>query len=534
MSAVVAEAPTSTAWTPEQNAVFETIRGVPSHVNVQAVAGAGKSTTAVQIARVASVGRIGFVAFNKHIADSLAPKLGGTATACTLHSLGNRALSRAFPVAQLDKDKATRLLAVVWPEGTYTGKGGTRLRPSGKAVIELARMAKLKLLATDVGPSVWERLADEAGIEIPRPHTAEELGEHAAELMVAMKERTATYDFDDMLWLPVTLGLPVQQFDLLLVDEAQDLSPLQRELAMSACQGGRMVVIADTRQSIYAFTGADPDSVPTMCRHLGATDRGCLDRPLTVTFRCPTSHVALAQREVPHIRARDGAPEGIVREADEDTLVAEVKPGDLVIARRNAPLVTLTLRLLAAGVPAQMMGRDIGAGLLSLVDQLRNNDIHTLIDSLHDWRQNQTDSLERKGADESAFLAVEDRFSCLLELACRQPTVQALREFVRQLGADQPDTAKVSLSSIHRAKGLEADRVWIADTECLPMFLTCRKCRGTGVSGRGECEACRGRGTRSTRIQQQQERNLLYVALTRAKHELVFVGGKPAVLRDTF
>src|SRR5262245_58726865 len=80
--------------TPQQQALYDAVASGTGHVAVEAVAGSGKTTSAVGCAAVAR-GRVGMVAFNKHIAAELQSRLGGTAKACTLHSLGFAAVRRA-------------------------------------------------------------------------------------------------------------------------------------------------------------------------------------------------------------------------------------------------------------------------------------------------------------------------------------------------------------------------------------------------------------------------------------------------------
>lgn len=79
--------------TPQQQAVLDTIRDRRQNVAVDAVAGAGKTTTIVKACALAGP-QAGFLAFNKHIAAELKDRLGGTAEASTLHGLGFRILAQ--------------------------------------------------------------------------------------------------------------------------------------------------------------------------------------------------------------------------------------------------------------------------------------------------------------------------------------------------------------------------------------------------------------------------------------------------------
>jgi DNA helicase-2/ATP-dependent DNA helicase PcrA len=311
-----------------------------------------------------------------------------------------------------------------------------------------------------------------------------------------------------MVWLPHRLGVAPDQFDLLLVDEAQDLNRAQQSLALAASAVGRLVPVGDRNQAIYGFSGADCDALPRLTNLLDdAGDRGCRTLPLTVTWRCPTSHVGLARRIVPDLEPAPGAAEGEVRTASLKEIARAVQPGDLVICRKNAPVVSLTYRLVLAGVPAVMRGRDIGKGLLSLIARLKPADVPDLIAKVEDYREKEERRLERRNAAASAFEALEDRCNCLGQLAAQAESLDALGRFIRQVFDDaQGPGAAVVLSSVHRAKGLEAETVYVLDPKSLPLVR------------------------RDSRPWERvQERNICYIAATRSKRSLVFEGEVPAI-----
>jgi DNA helicase-2/ATP-dependent DNA helicase PcrA len=512
-------------WTPQQQAVFDAVHGTELHLLVQAVAGAGKTSTIVEAARRAP-GKSCFLAFNRHIAGELRSRLGGAAQASTLHALGFRAVRKAFPGVELDEKKPQRLLRRIEPDWFREGpRGGVRLTESAQAALALARLAKYTL-ADAADPDALAAVVEHYGVEMPPNHAP--VFEAVAKLLEATLADTRRIDFDDQLWLPIQLNLPIETYDNLLIDECQDLSRLQQALAFRAAPTGRIVPVGDVNQAINGFAGADPQSVPRLAELLAGSCRGMLDCPLTVTFRCPRQHVELAQRIVPHIEAAEGAADGEVLEIGATDVRRHVCPGNLVVARRNAPLVQLAFQLIADGVPVLLRGRDIGKGLLDLVFRLGPRDPAHLLAELEIYRDWQLEKLVRKDAPESAFQALHDRVTCLKELASQSGSVQHLVDTIRKLFADESDTNKVILSSIHRAKGLEADRVVITDTENLPMTRACRECRGLG------CALCGQRGTRSRAWVVEQEMYLAYVAVTRAKKELIFAGPIPAIFGGDF
>lgn len=527
-------------WTAEQQALFAAAEEGETHLLGEAVAGAGKTTAAVEVAKRVNAKTKRFVAFNAHIARELRDRLGSEADACTLHSLGRRALLR--DVSGMDPEvRDNKYAAIVrqqWPEETWERNGQPVCRPPARALLDLFDACRCLMVSPGDGLEAVAEAGERMGVEYadtPNGDSARVLLPRLERLWEAGL-RARCHDFTDMLWMPVVNNYRVERSDLLLVDEAQDFSPLMRQLAYRACGGGRMAVLGDRRQSIYAFTGADPSSIPVIEASLGDSDRGLAVRPLTVTFRCPESHVQAARLLVPQIRARVGAKPGVLRTIDEEELIGLARPGDLILSRRNAPLLTLALRFLSEGIPFKVVGRDLTSKLLTTLKKVHvggAKGINDLLVGLDDWQIREQEKADRKGASEAVLQGIADTALCLRTLAAGQPTIAALEEFIKfKLAIKDEDaagaTALVRGSSVHRAKGLEAERTFLIDTQCMPLFFPCRRCNGTGREmGSISCTACNGRGSRQTEIEAQQEANLLYVALTRSKSEMYFVGGTP-------
>jgi superfamily I DNA/RNA helicase len=203
--------------------------------------------------------------------------------------------------------------------------------------------------------------------------------------------------------------------------------------------------------------------------------------------------VNLARHLVPHIEARPGAPQGIAEDKPPTALIREARPGDMIICRNNAPIVSLAYRLIGESQPVLVRGRAIGEGLASLVRKLRADSIEELGGRLEVWHEKQLVKLDRQQASEAAREAVNDKAACLRALVEAHDSVSELLGAIEQLFSDSNPQNRIVLSSVHRAKGLESERVWIYEPGLMP-----------------------GRGG-------QQEMNLVYVALTRSKAELFLV-----------
>lgn len=311
-------------------------------------------------------------------------------------------------------------------------------------------------------------------------------------------ERTTVIDFEDMIWLPVYLNLPIIQYDWVFCDEAQDLNKVQIELVLRTVKKtGRIICVGDPYQSIYGFRGADLEAIPNIIKATEATTL-----PLSITYRCPLSHVRLAQQLVPHLEASPTAQEGEIRHnMPQHKAIAEMVSGDMVLCRLNAPLVKVCYALIRSGKKAVMRGRDIGKGLIQLVDKMKAANIPELVQKLEEYRRRELEKLYKKNAREASITALNDRVDTLVELTDGIYNLSELRNRIDTIFSDKEEG--VICSSVHRAKGLEADSVYILNPELMPF----------------------PKATRPWEI--QQESNILYVACTRSKRLLTFVDGYP-------
>lgn len=466
------------------------------HILLEARAGSGKSTTCREGARRLRNQRSIYCCFNKVIATEFQRDLPSSCQAATLHSLGNRMLRSALGDVQLEEDKVDRMADRYFP--------GWDNRSSRTAVKRLVGLCKNLLSDGEDGEQLRE-LAALYQIDLPTATTAEILGV-VPEIMRACREQTNTIDFDDMIWLPVVLGLSIDRpADVVFVDEAQDLNPCQHAMLPGIVGTGRAVIVGDRFQSIYAFRGADSRSLETLSDKLAADRRTLANFPLTVTRRCPRRVVELARQLVPDLDHMADAPDGDVREVAEAKWKAEVAEGDMVLCRTNAPLVSAAYQLIRSGVRATVRGRDIGKGLLALIARFRARDVPGLTKSLEDYRVAELNKLATLRNPGPATQALNDRCDCLMSLTEGASTLDEVKQRAETMFSDVSDSNSVTLSSIHRAKGLERDHVVILRPDILP----------------GPWAV--------TPDDQQQERNLAYVAVTRAKRQLTFAGATPVV-----
>jgi hypothetical protein len=283
-------------------------------------------------------------------------------------------------------------------------------------------------------------------------------------------------------------------------------------LSLCSTSDGLIVAVGDSRQAIYLFRGADAKSMTNM-RGLRNT---WTDLGLTLTFRCPRVIVGRQQEHAPGYRAAPSNVEGSFHSLeggeggwswnDLSSKAAALDTHSMaILCRNNAPLMSMAFKLIRNGVGCQMLGRDIGRGLVLLTTKLAKED-STPIDRfstiLTDW-------LERECA-----IAISndkpDRIDKLTDQAeCLRATIEGsspgtagdLRNVLQRIFSRE--NGQVILSSIHRAKGLE----WPLVTHLDPWRIPSKQALKAAMLGDS--------------AQLQQENNLRYVAETRTKHTLV-------------
>lgn len=296
-----------------------------------------------------------------------------------------------------------------------------------------------------------------------------------------------------------------------LVHNCQDMNRCQQALAKKC--GDRLILVGDDMQAIYGFAGADSESIPRMTDELKTNGRGCVVLPLTVTRRCGLAIVKEANQYVADFTAHESNCEGTVltREyplADKTTRMQEesktylplVQPGDMVLCRANAPLVSQCFKLLKRGVKAFIMGKaDVAQGIISLITKMNAKDVPELVKAITVWAEVESDKENaKKEPSESKLDRIADRRECVLAFCEDMKTVKEVIDRIEKLFTEIRDA--VRLSSIHKAKGLEAKRVF---------FLA--------------PNGFRPRHPRCQPWEWQQELNMRYVGITRAIEELIYV-----------
>jgi len=486
-------------FSPQQKAVFQWVQTGRGSAFVEAVAGAGKTTTIVEACK-RMTGSVAFAAYNKKIASEIEEKaieqgLGDQVRVGTFHKFGFAAWRRVAGNVKLDPRAKTDAIAL---ELAIPGE-------MTEFVAKLTSLAKNSAIgvfgrADDV--AVWQAIVDhhdladdlEDARDLP---AAIQYSQRALALSRDMARELI--DFDDMIYMPVVTNCRVWQNDWLLVDEAQDINPARRALARKMLRpNGRAIFVGDRHQAIYGFTGADAAAVETITK-----DFRCQLIPLTTTYRCPKAVVDMAREYVDHIEAHPSAPEGTVSQAHEDDLIGmNLTAEDAILCRLTRPLVSTAFKLIRAGIGCHVEGKDIGAGLMKLATRWKRiKTIDKLRDRLEQYRDAEVEKLIAKKQEVKAE-AVQDRVETLLVLMDGCGTIGDLKAKIESLFTDSEDGHQktLTLSTVHKSKGREWKRVFVLG---FAKFMPSKMARQAW--------------------QLEQENNLIYVAFTRAKSELCIV-----------
>ena len=509
--------------TPAHEAIFEQIQSRKRNLLINAVAGSGKSTTLLESLRfVHRRERVGMFAFARRNKDDLLyklkvrsqdPKLKDSMphniSVLTMNSMGWRAYSASMPFAvRFEERKLNRLV-----------KGMENAEARG-AVLKVTKLAKAFCIVPEGIPTqmaegmnkdtddVWAELIDHFAIEIPAEFTANQIIRASRKLLGISTRDQVNVDFDDQLFFPIIYGSAFPKYNRVYVDECQDLSQLQHlMIERSLAPGGQFVFVGDENQAIYGFRGADSDSVQKLEERFN-----CERLPLHVSYRCPKAIVELAQRYVPHIEAAPGNKEGVLDTQVKDFRRTDFEPDDFVVCRFNAPLVNVAYDLMRKGIKCMIMGKDIGEDLLALVQKLKSKTIEELLRNLAAWEEKEVSRLVRADKEDAAAV-VSDRADTIRVFAEMEDTMPALEKRIATMFADAAEKSAidedgapqpalrpgyVNLASIHKAKGLEAERVTILNFHELP---------------------CRW-GKQAWQL--QQEINAVYIAVTRSMGTLRF------------
>ena len=481
--------------TDEQKRIFHFIKKRHENILIEAYAGAGKTTTIVEAIKLIPKDKnTMFLAFNKHIQEELKTKLPEHVRCYTTYGLGMSAIKRKYgDRIEFDEFKIDKLIQKK-SKSWQLDEEFHNLEDIDFYLQSMKKMVNLCRLTLTTKPENFKYVAERYDINLHKPKDIKRV----AKVLDEATNNRKSFDYTDMIYLPaIDNSLFLFPQDYVFVDEVQDVNRCQIRIIekilkkdkFSGKVVGRLITVGDFFQGIYGFNAADERSFEWFKKN-----KNTKILPLSYSFRCSKNVIKEAQKIVPNIKALDDAPDGIVRDG---SVLEEAESGDFVLCRTTMPLIRLFFEFLLQQKKAVIKGSDIGIHLIELIGSYKSLDKLTT-----HWRNALNDygkELKAKGVldphEHSGYVALEDKVTTLLFLARMSESIQDLKSKIRTIFTDE--IQGIVLSTIHKIKGLEANRVFIVRPDLLPL-------------------------PNQRSWQAIQEKNLEYVAITRAKNELIY------------
>lgn len=482
----------------QQHAFVEAVRANPDQSYIlQALAGTGKTFTLLE-----SCGTVPTLAlaFNKRIQLELDSKFPANADCMTFNGLGHRTwakyINRRPRVSTGKLYSLTREVCEELDDQRFWKSMGDIMtlvnsaRNSG-LVHSAIKIQSLPLVPDD--PAVWDAFCDDQEL----PSYLIEPARMVLKLCIE-KSLQGEIDFADQLYMPTVFRgpFPRGKYADLIVDETQDLGPLEHAMVeLTLGKKGRLIAAGDHHQAIYGWRGAMTDSMYVLQDKTDA-----LEYPLTITWRCPKAVVAEANRIVPEYEAADEAPDGKVINLGSDwhPEIFRGMSNAAILCRNNKPLFVLAMKMIREKIACRMEGRDIGTNLKRVIKDITHDEnlpSGELIRLAEIWMHDKIDTYMAKG-DKPKAVKAEDQGMSILAVAEECHDTNAVLDVIDTLFGR--NSKGITLSTIHKAKGLEWDDVFILDKHLIGKYA-------------------------KADWAQEQERNLEYVAITRAKCTLHYL-----------
>lgn len=492
-----------------QRAIFNEIEHGIGNMVITAAAGSAKTTTIENCLRfISDEKRKLFLAFNVSTVEKLKSEIVdvGNTKIMTFHGLGNRILRENGKITEetiIDEFKYSRYVKQHINEISAYGETASLGILSVAYISNIVSMINYARYYTAMRVKDIEEVADIYGIVPVRDEY-----EVVRNVLIWGKDNIETIDHTDMIWLPNVLNLATKKyiFDFIFIDEAQDTT-LAHQMLVDKCfkRGCRFIAVGDPKQQINVWCGATEKAVENYERRPNTKKM-----KLPISYRCPKKIVEMAKEYSPEITAADFAKDGEIRYDVSPNLA---KPGDMVLCRIISKLIEQYMSYLRGNKKAYLKGSDAVKStyldLISGIDAARIDarclTTNGLIPQLYRLYFDRLKSIQERfniDEDEAMYhyeaLNLYDNIEAIKVLSEGLDTVDELVDKIKVIfNGDENDA--IILSTVHKAKGMEADNIFILCPSLMPSRLARRA------------------------WEVQAEKNLLYVAITRAKKTLNYI-----------
>lgn len=481
-----------------QQTVYDTWDETKSNLLIESVAGSGKTTVLLELLKKCDDETL-FLAFNKSIQQEIEKSIKEgnieKATSLTLHSLGLSSITRHYAKYEIDKNKYygyTKYLNNKYP------KIFSKMKFSEKSklnfmLIDMNSISRM-FMTDDIAEiknhmiSMDKSICDDPNIPL--------LWSDLVRLRDrSYSERKVTVDFLDMIFIPTKLKLRIpKKPTYVMIDECQDLNLLQHTFIDQLINQGdvkRWVGVGDKNQSIYGFSGSHSSSFDIF-----KGKENVVELPLDICYRCPTNIIDEANK-IYDVMQPFKTEEGIVDTITDPTLI---KDNSMVICRNTGPLFELYFNLVSNNRDASIKGEDVLNKMYAFLTARKFDKIGTI----YTRTMAKAKKLKRGSGNFDKFEASQ------LEEIVNNIEIMVVNGFIgygdkasdlitKMKRVFRESKSGIVLCTIHKAKGLENDVVYILNDFLMPSKFA------------------------KSPTQIEQEYNLKYVARTRAKKELYYL-----------
>lgn len=462
------------------------IDGYSKHTSilVRARAGTGKTALICETAKQYNNKKFQVIVFNKKNQEEMSGRLPSNASGSTCHSFCNK-----FVRGQIDSS-GNKMFNIIYPLYNFkkdglTSEESVAIKDDFFSMKDLVSLCKNYFITPKSENVIW--LIDHYGFTFSQP--LDKIADDCISFVKQSDMDDSKKDFDDMIRKAVLNNSIAPNFDSFIIDEAQDNTPVRSILLQQLSRKGVQVsAVGDDRQAIYGFAGADCNGLSNIIELISPTVY-----PLTINFRCGKKIIEYAQYIVPDIRAFGQSCDGSVKEISQKEFEEQILDGDVAISRYNKIIIPACFKLIKEGKKATIIGRDFGAMLIKMIKDFKASDIRDFYEKIEKWKDRQLKYCK----SDSATDAVNDKFECLKFFADESDTPQNVISKIESIFSDSKEGIK--FTTAHKSKGLEWKRVFILDYKNFKMNRDLKPWEA------------------------QQESNLEYVAITRAKEELFLV-----------
>lgn len=427
--------------------------------------------------------KVVFIAFNTSMKEKMQRMLPSTVKAYTFNGIGQSIIIKSDHFQKLNNNRGKELLEALIQKPL--SQVPYQDRKSYNQLLKYLHCCKEELFEPNA--ETFSIISEKYGL--PTFILTDPLQKLAIELFKAMAHPNGSIEYIDQVWRAVIrLSQKSEKpYKLAFVDEAQDMSKLRLELALSLAEN--VVFCGDPNQSINAFAGADDEVFKKLFQICP------LQLPLQISFRHPINHINyvnnkfgtnLVAHKTTHgpietVRAENLSeviktlktgqpytPKNPIQSLQDTPRTFELPPSSqnltnyLLLARTNATLFKYGVRLIRNNIPAKIV-RHSDAGMdieVILIDYLKRVNSHKIsIDALKNILENDLAVASKLPFRQGSFII--EVANCLLELASIATSTDQLPKMIKALTCDKEDC--VNLSTIHKAKGVEAPFVFILD-----------------------------------------------------------------------